>query len=810
MFTIIPRDSPVGTRVFQLRDVVDAKQRASKPLDFRLVNFEARKRFAVDRSNGYLVLRKSLVEAQQRILKVDVAYSAAGEKLLTHLAHLTVFVDNRSNFGMTQRRSRRQATSQPPRFTNRRITSTVSEAASVGTLVRTMAANYGGSGNLKYSMSPSQNLDSKNYFQINPISGAVTTLKVLDRETMATHYFRVKAEVRGKPNMYGQCELVIKVDDVNDNFPIFEHQSYTKTVPEELGIGDPVIQVRAVDKDDGTNADIRYSFETPTAAFLIDQKNGLVTVQRELDRETVPEYSLKVRAEDRGTPPKSATVNLRIVVRDVNDNAPIFSKSNYPTKIREDARPGSLVVTVTATDKDQGTNSDILYDIVGGNDDGLFSINRINGEIKVANNLDYERMPLYNLLIGAQDKGKPPQLSQATVEIELINVNDNAPQFINPHFQTSVQESVDANTVIFKVVAMDSDGNGKDINSQIVYSITTSGMPFSVDPNTGDIKTTRKLDREKNAKFTFSLKAADKGKPSKEGFCQMTVTLIDVNDNPPTFDKAVYEASIPEESHWGARVVAVSANDPDGGPSNVFYSFGNSGVSCFHINGQGVITLSCRLNYNHIKQYSFTVKASDGLLDSTAVVIVNVTDSNTYAPIFKKRSYTASVLEDVKRGALVVEVLATDGDHGLNAKISYSFEGDVSDFTIDSDSGQIRTSGSLDRESHPTYSMAVSARDHGVPPKTAKAVVYITVDDVNDNAPVFTKVEYSAIIRENIPPPKTVLTVTATDQDKGSNKAVQYKLSSKGDYVSFWTCRIVSCSNVVYFTKGTSWFTLIN
>lgn len=783
-FTVLPREAPLGSRVFQLRDIIP-EQSNIDPSDLRLVNPVSRNFFGIDRTSGYLMLRRTLLGKQERILKVEVAYPAPEGAKQTLLARLRVFIDDRTDLVKRTRRLRRGITLRPPRFSDQHMTASVLEGSSVGTTVVRISAsdpNSGSAGILRYSMSPSQNLDSKNYFQINSANGIITTKMTLDREKMSMHYFRVRAEFKENPHLYTQSELSIKVDDINDNSPKFEQPSYSKTVPEDLGIGDAVIQVRAIDEDTGSNAEMHYCFENSGGAnadFRIGERSGSVTVENFLDREKVSQYTLQIKAEDRGNPRKSATVNLKIILSDVNDNAPQFLKSSYSATVQEDEKPGSLIKKVNATDKDQGSNSAIFYEIVGGNDQSLFSINRLNGEIKVSRTLDYERMSFYSLLISAQDKGKPPQFNQATVDITLLDINDNAPQFVSSHFLTSIQESVTVSQIIYKVAAVDSDDG---VNGEIVYSITTPNMPFSVNAQTGDIKTTQKLDREKIPKYTFSLKAQDKGKPPKEGFGQMTVTLVDVNDNPPVFSKPVYYSSVAEDSRWGTTILKVSAKDPDAGMNNVFYSIDSSGdkLRCFRVSSQGTITLSCRLDYNRVKHYSFVIKASDGTLESSAVVYVNVTDSNTFPPVFGKRIYRASIKEGAKLGTPVLTVVATDRDHGSNAKISYSFEKDVPDFSVDPDTGQIKTGASLDRETKSAYSIEVSATDHGSPAKRATAFVYITLNDVNDNAPVFTKSLYIASLKENVPPPKTVVSVSAVDKDEGSNKAVQYSLASTG------------------------------
>ena len=231
-------------------------------------------------------------------------------------------------------------------------------------------------------------------------------------------------------------------------------------------------------------------------------------------------------------------------------------------------------------------------------------------------------------------------------------------------------------------------------------------------------------------------------------------------------------------------MLQVTARDADAGPSQLTYSIDSFAQQrCFSINSQGVISLGCRLNYNIHKFYAFTVRARDGKLDSTAFVFINVTDANTNAPVFKRRSYRGRVLEDAKVGTSVLKVLATDDDTGSNAEISYSFEKPVASFTVDSKTGVIKTAASLDRETKESYRFEVTAVDHGIPPLKKKAYVSIRVMDVNDNAPRFKKDKYTATVKEDIRPGERVTQVSAVDKDRRINRLIEYSFENKGKFI---------------------------
>ena len=783
--------SPIGTRVLNLREVTRGEF-GIQPSSLKLKNTPARKYFMIDANSDYLVLRRPLREVEARDLSLNIVFPAAkyvkkNKQVL--LAELRVFIDNTANSVKRGRRFRRRVQRNPPRFSSSHLTARVREDARLGTSVTTVNAqdtNNGNAGKLKYSMSASQNLLSQNFFKIDSNTGLISTKAMLDRENMALHHFRVKAEYDLNRNLYAEADLTIFVVDVNDNAPKFESSSYSKVIPEDFIVGDTILEVRARDSDDGSNAEILYTITNNgglNSIFRIGQRSGAITVDKELDRETVEQYALTIQASDKGSPPKTDQASVTISVTDVNDCIPQFSKRTYLATIREDVKPGFLVVTVTASDKDAGKNGEVGYTFSSGNDQELFSINRISGQIKVNKKLDYESSSLHILFVAAQDKGEPPNYNESLVEITLLDVNDNAPQFVNQDFLGTVSEDKPVGHTFTYVQAYDADDG---TNRQIVYSIVDSNLPFGINSQIGSLFLTKKLDREQADQYVFQIKAQDKGSPPKYGLARVTVTVTDVNDNPPQFSQSVYYSSVAENANIGTTVVQVSAEDPDLGHGNIFYSldFRGSQRRCFRIFADGAITLSCRLDYSVTKSFTLTVKARDNRFESSVTVVINVTDSNTHKPIFQKRIYQVRISEATAVKGQVLVVSATDNDQGSNAKIKYAFVKPVRDFDINSNTGEITVSHPLDRETTPLYRFEVSGTDHGKPPLKGTTNVHITVTDVNDNKPRFLQSNYGKSIKENVPPGTKVLEVSATDEDEGSNKAIIYSFTKNGKYVS--------------------------
>ena len=788
----LPRTSPVGTRVLPLRDIVHFSGKSlERPPSIKLRNAPWRKYFRIGAKSDYLVLRRSLREVQENLLVVDLAFPEKhGRRSKQPLvARLELFIDKHTDsFAKNARRFRRRIQQTAPRFSSPYLTAHVREDANTGTSVSTIRAqdtNNGNAGKIRYTMEASQNLLSQSFFQIDADSGLIKTTALLDREKMAMHYFRVKAEYDQHRSLYAEADLTIIVDDVNDNAPKFESSSYSKVIPEDIYVGDTVLDVRARDEDTGSNADIRYSITNNggvNSVFRIGQSSGSITVDKQLDRESVQEYSLTIQASDGGSPPKTDTATVRITVTDVNDCVPQFSKKEYTARIREDVKPGVLVVTVSASDDDLGSNADIVYSFSSGNDQGLFSINRLNGQIKVSKKLNYEYSPIHTLFVVAQDKGEYPNYNETSVEIYLLDVNDNAPQFVNSDFQEVVSERENVGHTFTRVQAFDDDDGS---NKQIIYSLVESNLPFGINSQTGDLYLTRKLDREKVDRYVFHVKAEDKGNPPLSNRARVTVNVGDINDNPPKFSKSIYFGSVEENARYGTTILKVTATDPDLGQSNIVFSF-DQNSRCFRISGNtGVITLSCRLDYSKTRFYSLTVKARDNHLESSAFVRINVTDSNTHKPIFQRRIYRERISEATAVGGRVLVVKATDGDQGLNAKLTYAIEQSMQDFKINPKTGEITVSHPLDRETTPQYRFEVSATDHGTPRFKGTANVHITVTDVNDNKPRFLQSNYGKTILESVGSGTRVLEVSAVDDDEGSNRAIIYSFAKNGNYSNF-------------------------
>lgn len=728
---------------------------------------------------------------------VEERHSSRGER---SLERLIIVADDETSQGergkkvlMPWSRSRRAA-NRHPHFSQYNFQVQVAENQPTGTSVIVMSAtdpDAGDAGKVNYSMVALVNFRSSDYFHIHPDTGLITTTQVLDREHMDLHYFRVTATDHGVPRLSGTTMVAITVSDRNDHAPIFEQTEYRETIRENIEEGYLILQLRATDLDSPSNANIRYRFIGDTAAiaraaFEIDPRSGLITTRGVVDREINEHYTLQVEASDQGKEPgpRSATVRVFITVLDENDNVPQFSEKRYVVAVKEDVRPHSEILRVSATDRDKDSNAAVHYNIIGGNSRGQFSIDSVTGEIQVVAPLDFEAEREYTLRVRAQDNGRPP-LSNNTgiVSVQVTDVNDNPPIFVSTPFQASVLESAPVGSSILHIQAIDTDSAD---NARLEYRLTgtSSDTPFVINSATGWVTVSSILDRESVEHYFFGVEARDYGMPPLSATASVTITVMDVNDNRPEFLQKEYYSRLNEDAVVGTSVVIVTAVDRDVNSAVTYQITGGNTRNRFAIStagGAGLLSLALPLDYKQERRYVLTVTASDRTLHDTCQVHINITDANTHRPVFQSAHYSISVNEDRPPGSTVVVISATDDDVGENARITYFLEDNIPQFRIDPSTGAITLQAELDYEDQMTYTLAITAKDNGIPQKSDTTYVEVNVNDVNDNAPQFLSPRYQGTVSEDAPPFTSVLQISATDRDAHANGRVQYTFQNGED-----------------------------
>ncbi|XP_016844332.1 protocadherin-like wing polarity protein stan isoform X2 [Nasonia vitripennis] len=773
-------------------------------------------RFLVEGAAGDLVSasEQCLVDPLWKIsvsmtLRCGTTYLADAEHRLKIVFHHQQLDD--SDLG---RRVRRELRNQSPFFEQALYVAAVEEEKEPGVAVTTVKARDPEGGIVRYTMSSLIDARSQSLFNLDANSGKVTTTAQLDRENVDVHYFRVLAVDDSFPPRTGTTTLQINVLDANDHAPTFESPEYEASVHESVPIGSSVISIKATDQDMGKNSEVEYSIVSTTgggtttltedqSTFRIDPRTGIVTTKTSLDREKTEVYTVIIQASDLANPEsnrQTASATLVVRVLDDNDNYPQFSERTYIVSIPEDMdyTLNPVIAEIRAIDADAGSNAAMRYAIIGGNTQNIFQIDSQTGDVILVKPLDYETVKNYKIIVRAQDGGMPAKSNTTQLLVRVKDVNDNVPRFHTTLFQEAVSESVSIGYSVLKVQAYDAD---EGPNAQIKYSIgsrdlsggSTENFPVAVNCETGWIFTVKQLDREQCSKYQFVVVASDSGEPPKSASATVILTVTDVNDNDPYFEPKSYEAVIAEDDPPGTPVTTVTATDPDE-DARIHYEISSGNTrgrfSITSQNGRGLITVAQPLDYKQEKRFVLTVTASDsGGRSDTALVYVNVSDANNYAPVFENAPYSISVFEDAPVGTTVLVVSATDSDVGQNAQITYSLSSDedgaesqeTSKFAINPQTGAITTTKPLDREMDKGYLLTITAKDGGVPPMSDTTDVEISVTDVNDNAPTFDSVQYQGAVREDVLIGTSVLKVTATDIDDGLNGRVKYVLENDGD-----------------------------
>uniref|UniRef100_A0A4X1W5H0 Cadherin EGF LAG seven-pass G-type receptor 1 n=1 Tax=Sus scrofa TaxID=9823 RepID=A0A4X1W5H0_PIG len=706
------------------------------------------------------------------------------------------------------RRARRGAGgSTSPQFQLPSYQVSVPENEPAGTAVLELRAHdpdEGEAGRLSYQMEALFDERSNGYFLIDSDTGLVSTARALDRETKDTHVLKVSAVDHGSPRRSAATYLTVTVSDTNDHSPVFEQSEYRERVRENLEVGYEVLTIRATDGDAPSNANMRYRLlEGAGGVFEIDERSGVVRTRAVVDREEEAAYQLLVEANDQGRNPGplSATATVHIVVEDENDNYPQFSEKRYVVQVPEDVAVNTPVLRVQATDRDQGQNAAIHYSIISGNLKGQFYLHSLSGSLDVINPLDFEAIREYTLRIKAQDGGRPPLInSSGLVSVQVLDVNDNAPIFVSSPFQAAVLENVPLGHSVLHIQAVDADaGENARLRYRLVDTASASvgsggagpqdpvpaaDFPFQIHNSSGWITVCAELDREEVEHYSFGVEAVDHGSPPMSSSASVSITVLDVNDNDPVFTQPAYELRLNEDAAVGSSVLTLRALDRDANSVITYQLTGGNTRNRFALSSQsggGLITLALPLDYKQERQYVLAVTASDGMRSHTAQVFINVTDANTHRPVFQSSHYTVSVSEDQPVGTSIATIGATDEDTGENARITYVLEDPVPQFRIDPDTGTIYTVTELDYEDQAAYTLAITARDNGIPQKSDTTSLEILILDANDNAPRFLRDFYQGSVFEDAPPSTSVLQVSATDRDSGPNGRLLYTFQGGDD-----------------------------
>ncbi|XP_058533854.1 protocadherin gamma-A5-like [Ochotona princeps] len=592
-------------------------------------------------------------------------------------------------------------------------------------------------------------------FALNARSGSLVTAGRIDREELCAQSLRCVVSfnvlVENKMKIYG---VEVEIMDINDNFPRFRDEELKVKINENAAVGTRLVLPFARDADVGVNSLHSYQLSS-NLHFSLDVKSGKdgqkypeLVLEQPLDREKEAAYNLLLTALDGGEPTLSSTAQIHVEILDANDNAPLFARSEYRVSVPENVPVGTQLLTLTATDPDEGINGKLTYSFRNEEDKiaETFQLDPNTGEISTVQPLDYEKTSFYRMEVVAQDGGA--LLASATLLVTVQDVNDNVPEVILTSLTSSVAEDCLPGTLIalFSVHDADSAENGE------IECSVPSNLPFKLEKSIDNyyhLLTTRALDREEISDYNITVTVKDHGTPALSTENHIFLKVRDVNDNPPTFTHASYYTSLLENNPRGVSIFSVTAHDPDSGDnaqvtySLAEYTFQGAPLSSYiSINTDtGVLYALRSFDYEQFRDLQLWVTASDSgepPLSSNASFTLSVLDQNDNAPEILYPTIPTDGSTGVELaprsaepGYLVTKVVAVDRDSGQNAWLSYRLlkASEPGLFSVGLHTGEVRTARALLDRDALKQSLVVAVQDHGQPPLSATVTLTVAVAD---------------------------------------------------------------------------------
>ncbi len=459
----------------------------------------------------------------------------------------------------------------------------------------------------------------------------------------------------------------------------------------------------------------------------LDRRTVGVYIKGFLDREMKDSYIYSVMCGGSG---KQEALKLKVKVLDVNDSPPQFEKQIYTSTIWENTPVGTLVLKVSATDRDEGRNGNVVYSMESQRDEKL-TINSETGEIRTTVMIDYEQIHSLKLKVKASDKGVSPIITVAQIVVKINDVNDNAPQFSQRMYSCTLMKKAKPGTIVIQVQAFDADSQR---NGMVTYRLKTNldGL-FTIEARTGTISTTRTTDHRifgSTGIVKLQVTATDQGTPPM-------ITTVDVNvynyhrtNLGLQFKQSKYEVSIKEHMPVGVSLLqATAARGDTGGDGNIEYSLTGENKAMVIISPHtGQIFTMKRMDRESVgSEINLKIHAKYRTMSTSVPLVIHVLDINDHTPIFSQSVYSVSLFGSSPIGYSVAQVMATDVDSGENGRITYSLLGDGKRwFAVDATRGVITVVDVLDK-AHNLVQFSVVAADHGYPIRKATASVGITV-----------------------------------------------------------------------------------
>ncbi|CAH0714413.1 unnamed protein product, partial [Brenthis ino] len=729
--------------------------------------------FSIDHLTGLVITRSMLDREIQGTVELNVSARDGGPNPKWAYTRLKITILDEND--------------EAPSFPQTQINATIPENVQpVKEILILTASDYdqGTNGSVSYYLSSSVERKYPNTFILDPITGQLSTVIELDRERISQYELQVIAKDQGYPPQSSTASIFLQVLDVNDNDPSFYPQRYFESIREDTIPGSTILQVNALDLDEGENAKITYTLESGgDGYFEIEPLTGNIILQKDFRKAPKPLYSLRISCKDKGQRRAFDDAIVEIIKAFHHKNVEFEGYNGYSFKIVEDegvskSEIGRFVGKVST----RTSSESISYYILDGDAKRVFKIDEKSGTITTEANIDREDKMTYHLKIMAKSG---QAFGFTTVNISVLDINDNYPYFIEGKDEIYIPENMAVGQEVYFARATDRDsGSNRTVSYALTYNPDNN---FRISETTGVIYLNKAITSEPGTILSVEVTASDNGRPVLATKHTISGIITDVNDHTPVFDHTSYETSLLESTLVNTRFFAISASDADLGLNGrISYSIieGNTDGK-FGVFPDGYLYVKSTLDREERDYYSLTLVASDygtPPRSSQVPVVIHVLDENDNSPQFTNTTFIFKIKENEPPDTFVGKLTASDKDIGRNAELTFSLPIAQNDFRIDSRNGFIKTLKSFDRESLALNSgqnyitLTVTVSDNGKIKLSDSVRVTIYISDVNDNAPSFLRTPYKVEISEGTAVGASIMRVYSSDADEGLNGDIYYKL----------------------------------
>lgn len=780
----INENAAVGQEIYLAR-AIDKDAGINSRVVYSL-SYNPEDQFRISEASGVLYLNRPIRVEPGTVLHIEITATDGGDPPLSSKNNVIVTIEDVND--------------RTPVFDHTSYETSLLESTPVNSRFFALSASdadLGINGRISYAIIEG---NSENKFGIFP-DGFLFVKSRLDREERDYYSLTVECIDGGSPPRRTEVPVIIHVIDENDNNPQFTNTTFTFSIAENEPIDSFVGKLTATDRDIGRNAELIFLLSNAQNDFTVDPRNGFIKTLHEFDREALVQATgqnfilLEATVTDNGLIRLKDKVKVKIFITDVNDHAPQFLRAPYKVQVSEGSSIGSQLVRVYSFDADEGLNGDVFYFISDGNEEGKFTIDEATGQLTLVKSLDRETVSFYKLSVVAHDVAATGRLSASTtISIDVLDENDNAPEFVQTDTKISVNEMTPIGTELIKFRATDSD---LSVNSHLTYSIAAGNRrdTFHIDQITGSLFLHKLLDYEDMQAYALNITASDGGNPRLSTTIMFVVTVVDSNDNAPSFPNTAIVRQIREGIPINTPIVTIIAEDPDAGMNGkVTYSIQSQdpafGQPHFGINAtSGVIFTMRQIDREFVDTFRLTVVATDQAsvpsqrLTAEKLVTVIVEDINDNEPIFVSMNAAVLPLKDIRvepgrDGLVIMNVFARDSDSSSNGLVTYEMvNGNSELFKLHRSTGAVSLKKTIGNP-EARYQLAVKATDEAVQNERKSSDAYITIISSSSpsSGPVFEQKDLSGSVFENEPTGTSILTVSASIN--GARQEIEYYVTN--------------------------------